>query len=521
MSTICLKTNQNQLIANLRHAFTPHSMLGELLQNARRAQASHIEVVADGNTLIVSDDGIGIADLQTLIHIADSGWDSALKERENAFGLGVLSTLYFAEHLSVYSGGQAFDAPTAAIIRGDAIAVYPITPRAGTEIRLDGVQSLIPALTLQEWVGCQLERLCEAFPVRVSLNGVDIARSLADANLPWRQTSVGRVLLDLAANPTQWRCFLQGLPIGTAPTLSKHQIVLLRDDMIARLPDRQRLLNEEVDHPRIQAAVREAYRQALLETKQRLAGSEFVERYAEICLSSSNADLLNDVPFAPHAWFRNWKSDPAGYRYIWCHHPGNDISARAALEETGVWLIDGDGNDELALETYLQARQAFLLEEHRLDENHWLKHMLKTVRPGQERVRYGTILHSESWLPLSECIELVLVDTLIISVESTSGEYPVDAVRKGNILYLTSKAGSVTKLVSDYIFDDRYSEDREDEDAQTIATFVAVGCSQDPGSVLKALLPDTLRYGTQPKLAGAVVQLTFNGDGKLQEVTST
>lgn len=521
MSTIRLKTNQNQLIANLRHAFTPHSMLGELLQNARRAQASHIQIVADSNTLIIRDDGIGIADLQTLIHIAESGWNPALKERENAFGLGVLSTLYFAEHLSVHSGSHAFRAATATIIRGDAIEVYSTRPHTGTEVRLDGVQSPVPAFTLQEWVGGQLEQLCEAFPVRVSLNGIDISHPLADASLPWRQTSVGRILLDLSAYPTQWRCFLQGLPIGSAPVFSKYQIVLLRDDMVARLPDRQRLLNEEADHPRIQEAISEAYRQALLEAKEQLAGSKFVELYAEICLSSSNAELLNDVPFAPRAWFRNWKADPAGYRYAWNHYPLKGTSARVTLEEAGVWFIKSDGDDEFALETYLEARQAFLLEEHRLDENHWLRHMLRSVRPGQERVQYDAILHSESWLPLAECIELILVDTLIISLENTSGEYPVDAVRKDDTLYLTSKAGSVAKLVSDYIFDDRYNEDREDEDAQTIATFVAVGCSQDPGSVVKALLPHALRYGTQPKLAGAIVQLIFDSSGKLQEITST
>ncbi|MDH0425358.1 ATP-binding protein [Stutzerimonas stutzeri] len=520
MSTIRLQTNQHQLIANLRHAFTPNSMLGELLQNARRAQARHIQVIADGNTLIVSDDGTGIADLQTLIFIAESGWDPALKERENAFGLGVLSTLYFAKHLSVHSGNHTFHAATATIIRGDAIEVYPTRPHTGTEIRLDGVQSPIPALTLQEWVGGQLGRLCEAFPVRVSLNGVDIDRPLVDADLPWRQTSVGQVLLDLGADPKQWRCFLQGLPIGRAPLFAKHQIVLLRDDMIARLPDRQHLLNEDTDHPRIQAAINDAYRQALIEAKERLAGSEFVELYAEICLSSSNADLLNDIPFALRAWFRNWKDDPAGYRCAWNHCPLEGISARVALEEAGVWFIESDGNDELSLETYLETRQAFLLEEYRLDENHWLRHMVKTVRPGQERVRHGAILHSESWPPLAECIELVLVDTLIISLDNTPGEYPVDAVRKDDTLYLTPKAGSVTKLVSDYIFDDRYNEDREDEDEQTIATFVAVGCSQNPASVVQALLPHTLRSDTQPKLAGAVVRLVFDNDGKLQEVTA-
>ncbi|USR37570.1 ATP-binding protein [Ectopseudomonas hydrolytica] len=520
MSTISLQTNQHQLIANLRHAFTPHSMLGELLQNARRAKASHIKVIADGNTLIVDDDGCGITDLQTLIFIAESGWDHDLKERENAFGLGVLSTLYFAEHLSVHSGSKAFNAATATIIRGDAIEVYPEPSRVGTEIRLDGVQSPQTHLTLPQWVERQLNTLCEAFPVPVSLNGVNIARPLADARLPWRQTPIGQILLDLDTSPTQWRCFLQGLPIGRTLALPKHQIVLLRDDMIARLPDRQHLLNEWEDHRHIQAAIMEAYRQALLEAKERLAGYEFIEQYAETCLSSSNADLLNDVLFAPRAWFRNWEGNPAGYHRYWERYPLHGVAARVALEETGVWSIDRDGENDLAVETYLEARRAFLLEEHRLDADHWLRHMVKTVTPDQVNVRHGAILHSDSCPPLAECTELVLVDSLIVSLEGEPGEYPVDALRKDDTLYLTPKSGNVTELISDYIFDDLYNEGREDEDAQTLATFVAVGCSQDAAHVVRALLPDALCQRSQPKLAGAVVQLIFDGNGKLQEVTA-
>ncbi len=81
---------------------------------------------------------------------------------------------------------------------------------------------------------------------------------------------------------------------------------------------------------------------------------------------------------------------------------------------------------------------------------------------------------------MAECVELILVDTLIASLEGEPGEYPVDALRKDDTLYLTPKSGNVTEFVSDYIFDDRYDEGREDEDAQTLATFVAAGCSQDP-----------------------------------------
>lgn len=521
MSMIRLKTNQHQLIANLRHAFTPASMLGELLQNARRAKAQHIEVIVDNNTLIVRDDGTGIADLQTLIFIAESGWDQELKERENAFGLGILSTLYFAEYLSVHSRDQAFRAATAAIIHGDAIEVHPAVPRLGSEIQLEGVKSPQATLTLSQWAAAQLERLCEAFPVPISFNGVDFPRPLADPTLPWREAAVGKVLLNLDTPPSRWRCFLQGLPLGGRySTDPRQQVVLLRDDMIARLPDRQHLLNEETDNRRIQDAINAAYRQALFEAKEQLSGSDFVSSYAETCLSSSNADLLNDVPFAPRAWFRNWEGEPPGYRRFWDHHPLSGIVARLDLEEKGVWSIESDGREELAAESYLAARQAFLLEEPRIDEQHWLRQVRLTTTSDQVCIHHGAILYREDALPLAEALELVLVEALNVSLKGEPGQYPVKALRQDDTLYLTPSVDCVTPLVSDYIFDDRYDEDAEVEDDETLSTFIAVGCSQVPSEVVKALLPRALRFASQPKLANAEVQLVFDSEGKLLEVKS-
>jgi len=522
MSTICLKTNQHRLINNLRHAFIPGSMLGELLQNARRAQASHIDVRVDHDSISVSDDGTGIADLQSLIHIAESGWDPELQARENAFGMGVLSTLYFAEHLSVHSGTQAFEAPTAAILRSDAIEVQERAPRSGTMIRLDGVQSPYPGTSLPAWAEGELQRLCAAFPVRVSFNGADVPRPLSDPSIEWLDTPVGRLRLDLHAAPTQWRCYLQGLPIGRVPSASRHQIVLLRDDMIARLPDRQHLLDEEADHPRIQAAIDEAFRQGLVRIKERAAGSEFVTVYGEVCLSSSNTDLLNDVPFASRRWFRDWSASPPGHRHAWrrCCRLPDGLVAREVLEEPGVWQIGGDGCDESLAEVYLEARQAFLLREYRLDPDHWLLGLVRTLRPDQIVVRAGTMLYEEASPPLADDVALVLVDSLAIALEGDAEAIPVGAVRRAGTIHLTPDADGVTLLVSDYIFDDRYDEDCEDADAQTLRTFVAVGCSQDPGQVVTALLPDALRFLAQPRLAGATVRLTFDAQGKLASAVS-
>ncbi len=517
MSTICLKTNQNRLIANLRYAFTPYSMLGELLQNARRAGAQHIHITARDNTLIVRDDGSGIADLQTLIFIAESGWDQELQNRENSFGMGVLSTLYFAETLAVHSGDKAFCAPTASIIRGDAIEVYTKPYCSGTEIQLDGVQSPQAELNLAQWLEQQLKRLCEAFPVEVIFNGTEIDHPLAETSLPWRDTPMGRVLINLSGRSWQSRCFLQGLPIAQKHVSSHHQVILLRDDILARLPDRQSLLNGEEEHPRIQAAINAAYRQALIEAKENLAGADFVLLHGETCLSSQNADLLNDIPFALLDWFRNWDENPAGHYRDWDRYMRDGVENRAAIEDVGVWYIDDEDNC-LAAETYLEARKAFLLEEERLNANHWLRSMIKTITPGQINVRHGTILHEDKTPPLVEYIELVLVDTLSVSLEGEAAEYQVNAVIKDDILFLTAAADSVTRLISSYVYDDIYNEDREDEDADNIRTFLAVGYSQDPCGVINALLPASLRYTPQPKLAGAKVQLLFDDKGQLQTV---
>jgi len=361
MRTISLQTNQHRLIANLRHAFTPRSMLGELLQNARRAKAKRIDVTIDGDTLTVSDNGCGIADLQTLIFIAESGWDEPTKSRENAFGLGVLSTLYFARTLSVHSGEQAFEAETAAIINGDDITVHAKPQRIGTQIRLTGVQSPDPTKRLRVWVNKELERLCQAFPVPVFYNGAEIARPFADKTLPWRKTKMGKVLIDLSVLPKHWHGFLQGLPVGKADHYRYH-VVLLPKDTLAKLPDRQHLLNEEQDKKRIQAAVNIAYREALMEAKANLSARDFIEQHVRTCLDSDNADLLNDVPFVPLDWFRHWEEEPAGHRKDWnhCHTPG--FVSREEIEARGVWRIDFDQFDEyhdtFAAQVYLETAQA-------------------------------------------------------------------------------------------------------------------------------------------------------------------
>lgn len=108
MNEVTLKVNQQALVRHLKFGFMrPSTVLGELMQNARRAKAIwvafHYEEAA--GRLIVEDNGIGIADLQRLLTIAESGWDAETVAREHPFGMGFLAVVYAAEHLTIESGG--------------------------------------------------------------------------------------------------------------------------------------------------------------------------------------------------------------------------------------------------------------------------------------------------------------------------------------------------------------------------------------------------------------------------------
>lgn len=71
------------------------TVLSELLQNARRAGASRIDVTArdaadrDGIEVTVADDGRGVADWADLATYGGSGWDAGTDAREGASGMGM------------------------------------------------------------------------------------------------------------------------------------------------------------------------------------------------------------------------------------------------------------------------------------------------------------------------------------------------------------------------------------------------------------------------------------------------
>ena len=140
-----VKINERGALRNGRFAFTnKFTLISELLQNGRRANATevHVDYDTSAQRLIVSDNGCGIEDFQRLLTFNESGWDDATVQTEHPFGLGFSKCLYAAKHVTVTSRGMrlAFDCE-AALDQAELDVVLATDAAPGiTTVCLDGVE---------------------------------------------------------------------------------------------------------------------------------------------------------------------------------------------------------------------------------------------------------------------------------------------------------------------------------------------------------------------------------------------
>ena len=90
MEQVHAKTS-NRLLQKASRLFTG-SLQGrmiELLQNARRAGATHVEINNANGQVVVRDNGSGIDDFSKLLELGNSNWDHALEQAEDPAGVGL------------------------------------------------------------------------------------------------------------------------------------------------------------------------------------------------------------------------------------------------------------------------------------------------------------------------------------------------------------------------------------------------------------------------------------------------
>ena len=309
-----LKVNPSNLVKNLRFSFTnATTVLGELMANSRRAGATKVEIdfAPDTKTLVVRDDGCGIDCYQTLFTIAESGWDAEVVEQEHPFGLGFLSALFACGHLEVESKGGVVSMPTGDILSFKPVTVTPVV-RCPAEARFEGdicgcgsanvngpdgegvydcgdcgIFFTAESVGNRCWdgtttvrlggfkpdagqVASRLAELAKGFPIPVIFNGQALQRPWAlDSGKEFIDTEIGKVCLRGFGPGEDWtrpmyelQICLQGLPIHRTKGYwcgdSMVNIVHLDSRQFhARLPDRDKLIDEDQVVKRVQQVVRQ------------------------------------------------------------------------------------------------------------------------------------------------------------------------------------------------------------------------------------------------------------------------
>ncbi|MGH8159390.1 MAG: ATP-binding protein [Rhodanobacter sp.] len=534
-----LQVNESALFRNMEHAFSANTVLGELIQNARRAGASNIQVFFNGTALTVKDDGRGIGNLQNLLTAAGSGWNEKVAKEEHPFGLGFLSTLYVCKMISVSSrergkpDGENFNALTEELLdqKGATVAMH-VAMDVGTIVQLLGFD--IPALRDQtdelqrmRAVGRVLAEMVKGFPIPVFYNGEELERPHAVGE-GFDATGVGHVRLDM--DSIHWdHLYLQGLPISTnnrfGPRSSIGSVLHLDSTFVAKMPDRTELVDPIMANERVNRAKRLLARQRLDALKASMDPESFVKSHAAQCVDWGCVDLLNDVDVVPGKWFVDWNYEQAGPDRTGCSRDVlGGVLSREDLEAARVFVMP-DSGEGLAQCWLMEGKHYAHEVTHVLDDGHWLKRLAVEISNSDvEVIINGEIGRSDVYLiGPNDGIELVVADEVLLRHNASCITYASNVAYQMETLTLfcarSANASSGTVQLGTYEDEhDQYREEWEDEDSRDVDKAKMEMLANDPAELLTIMLNLHGGLSANTQLANGTFTVTFDENGKLKEV---
>lgn len=245
MTTLTVnRTNTLRLLADSFSGST--TFVKELLQNARRAGATKIEVIANGESLVIKDNGCGITDFATMLSLGASGWSEDTMQSDAPYGVGFLSAIMASVHFSVTSIGRRLEATSEGLINGESAKI--------TDVPTGEWATVIDLVLKKPITADTVRRELYGFPVDTTVNGTRADRPFATDLAAEEDTFVvpglGTVVVPKSIRTTcpSVEYFLQGLPIGIPGGYNpRHNYSPTRDIAVhldptlfkGRMPDRE------------------------------------------------------------------------------------------------------------------------------------------------------------------------------------------------------------------------------------------------------------------------------------------
>jgi len=527
---IVAQINETNLLANLGQIFSSsYSVLGELMQNARRAGATKVDFTIDvaDRFISVADDGCGIGDWQKLVHLSQSGWGQSIQDSDRPFGMGFFSVFFACEKVSVHSMGHRVEMTLADITEKRPIAVVvddnPLVAESGTLVCLHGISAKL--CSGSEWspvkqIFGELNKRALAFPIPVTVNGMACLRDLAEdvvECLHSEKTAIGvvKVLRPITGlDGHVQRLFLQGLPIsddyfGIRMYGATHTVVYLNEQFVPVMPDRARLQDEKQQVELVVDAVIAVWRNHLLALKKSLSPEEFVSDWFHSATVMGHGDLFDDVPVLSGVCLTRVDSvdqDGCLSTAMW-----GTFMTKSAIEngEVHVWRNVPNTAEDCGWDAARLQMMAFkdILalspKANGLTKNHWIhalahdfKDMTAEVTTGDVQGQNQTYSHDVSvCVKLVGYIELTLMDKKkpdyvlkhriedgYLFVPGSAGENGDDSPEQiGMTCYFTSswsKQGQPWAVYDDFKVDSDYREDWADEAARNWHSLLNGLCGQ-------------------------------------------
>ncbi|MBN9423915.1 MAG: ATPase [Candidatus Accumulibacter sp. 66-26] len=515
---IQVRINEEGALRNQRYAFTDRfTLVSELLQNARRAGAKQIEVDYDAGTqfLAIRDDGHGLDDFQKLLSFHESGWDAATSAEERPFGVGFSKCLYAATRCIVASGHQRVDIDTAVALTKTPIDLEFITEAvAGTRIELHGVD--LPDL------GERIETLCLGFPVEVLFNGRRLTRQFAAAHLATMDSPAGTVhLTGMQDGKFSYNTlvFLQGFCVmkpNYSPYDEVNVVHLDSRQFMARLPDRDKLIDEDVQSKRIRAALTACWRQILESAKARLSPEQFVAIYYAAMRAWGHWDLLNDLDVLPVELFDEIVDYPIQDDDRCYVRQVVAAPTREAIESGAVTLVSLEwlGDDNAARWMLARAKGFLIFDWIGLSSEHWAWRHVRFL--DQETVRVEAVSEQIRVQLEGRWVwpTVILCDSVILRSAKEVAEITDAGVCHEDVIYIPmgEMSGQPVRQASSFIDEnEQFMSSDLDADRDALADLIRRLRSVDPVQTLDSLLQD-LGLGKYPLLRGKTFEVTV-GDG--------
>jgi hypothetical protein len=378
-----------------------------------------------------------------------------------------------------------------------------------------------------------LTRLSRGFPIPVSLNDVFFERPYAlDSGLRFRESEIGTVYLNGVDKPegscSHFIVYLQGLPIYRSSTYLEHDLHVIHLDssrFYARLPDRDKLIDEADVVNFIKSILSKEIEKSLVLLKAEIPAEEFVLFY-EIMKQWGLLSLLNDVPVVPVQALHEFDDYPNCDENAYGTFVSNIAKpmTRSEVEAREVVDIDEDISDQGAAHHMFARERNALIYQGGLDSGHWLHSMIRCLNDDEVTIELVNETHAAYFQGEWVSVSVRFCDAYRIKIGSDEVEITDDAIYQGEenngdvILPKSDATGFVLKQISSYRSEyEDFQESTHETDMYAFESFVVANTSIDAVDAMKRLLPG---FSGCPSLYGKSFVITLDGSGNVASVTA-